>query len=222
MAICKDWHGIWLAFAGYALLMAMLFVPLFKHRHVSGKRKTCIPSPSSAPERAISAMPNSAQIVVVGSYVQDQAWFVERIPRPGETPARRRSTPGPAARVSIRRGQCAARRASAFIGAIGKDTSGDFAQGFAAKEKLPCRWQIRDDQPTATSSITVDASGQNQIAMIFGANEHLDPAFVRAQEDLFAQASTLLVQLENNLDAIAAALELAQRHGLTRVLNPHR
>jgi NHS family xanthosine MFS transporter len=32
-AICKDWHGIWLAFAGYALLMAILFVPLFKHRH---------------------------------------------------------------------------------------------------------------------------------------------------------------------------------------------
>ncbi|OOG57715.1 MFS transporter [Rhodanobacter sp. B05] len=32
-AICKDWHGIWLAFAGYALLMAILFVPLFRHRH---------------------------------------------------------------------------------------------------------------------------------------------------------------------------------------------
>jgi NHS family xanthosine MFS transporter len=31
--ICKDWHGIWLAFAGYALVMALLFVPLFKHRH---------------------------------------------------------------------------------------------------------------------------------------------------------------------------------------------
>ncbi|WP_426662338.1 nucleoside permease [Rhodanobacter aciditrophus] len=31
--ICKDWHGIWLAFAGYALVMAVLFVPLFRHRH---------------------------------------------------------------------------------------------------------------------------------------------------------------------------------------------
>ncbi len=34
IAICKDWHGIWLAFAAYALLMAILFVPLFRHRHV--------------------------------------------------------------------------------------------------------------------------------------------------------------------------------------------
>ncbi len=31
--ICKDWHGIWTAFALYALAMTMLFVPLFKHRH---------------------------------------------------------------------------------------------------------------------------------------------------------------------------------------------
>lgn len=29
----KDWHGIWLTFAIYALVMAVLFVPLFKHRH---------------------------------------------------------------------------------------------------------------------------------------------------------------------------------------------
>ena len=27
----------------------------------------------------------AAQVLVVGSYVQDQAWFVERFPRPGET-----------------------------------------------------------------------------------------------------------------------------------------
>ena len=29
----KDWHGIWIAFALYALATAVLFVPLFKHKH---------------------------------------------------------------------------------------------------------------------------------------------------------------------------------------------
>ncbi|HWU71124.1 MAG TPA: nucleoside permease, partial [Pseudoxanthomonas sp.] len=29
----KDWHGIWITFAVYALVMAILFVPLFKHKH---------------------------------------------------------------------------------------------------------------------------------------------------------------------------------------------
>jgi ribokinase len=56
--------------------------------------------------------------------------------------------------------------------------------------------------------------------MIFGANEHFDPAFVRAQDDLFAGAKTLLIQLENNLDALAAALDMGVRHGLTCIVNP--
>ena len=34
----KDWHGIWSAFALYALAMAVLFVPLFRHRHDAGAR----------------------------------------------------------------------------------------------------------------------------------------------------------------------------------------
>ena len=32
----KDWHGIWLAFAGYSLAMAVLFVLLFRYRHAPG------------------------------------------------------------------------------------------------------------------------------------------------------------------------------------------
>ena len=32
----KDWHGIWTTFALYALAMAVLFVPLFRHRHDRG------------------------------------------------------------------------------------------------------------------------------------------------------------------------------------------
>ena len=29
----KDWHNIWLAFAGYALVIAILFLILFRHKH---------------------------------------------------------------------------------------------------------------------------------------------------------------------------------------------
>ena len=32
----KDWHGIWLAFAGYSLAMAVLFMLLFRYRHAPG------------------------------------------------------------------------------------------------------------------------------------------------------------------------------------------
>lgn len=163
----------------------------------------------------------AAQVLIVGSYVQDQAWFVERFPRPGETLRANRYNTGPGGKGFNQAVACARQGvATTFIGAIGRDTFAEFAQQFARSENMPCRWQVRDDQPTATSSITVNARAENQIAMIFGANEHLDPAFVRAQDDLFAGAKILLLQLENNLDAIAAALELGERHGLTRILNP--
>ena len=36
VAICKNWQGIWLAFAAYALVMAILFVPLFKRTPMRG------------------------------------------------------------------------------------------------------------------------------------------------------------------------------------------
>jgi ribokinase len=163
----------------------------------------------------------SVQVLIVGSYVQDQAWFVERFPRPGETMRAHRYNTGPGGKgfnqaiASARQGV-----ATAFVGAIGRDTFGGFAQEFARDENLPCRWQVREDQPTAASSITVNAAAENQIALILGANEYLDVDFVRAQDDLFAGAKVLLLQLENNLDALAAALELGRRHGLVCVLNP--
>ena len=163
----------------------------------------------------------SSHVVVVGSYVQDQAWFVDRFPRPGETLRANRYNTGPGGKGFNQAVACARQGVpTAFIGALGKDTFAEFAKKFADGENMPCRWQIRDDQPTSTSSITVNAKAENQISMIFGANEHLDVAHVRAQDDLFAGAKMLLLQLENNLDALAAALEMGVKHQLTRILNP--
>jgi len=161
------------------------------------------------------------QVIIVGSYVQDQAWFVERFPRPGETMRANRYNTGPGGKGFNQAVACARQGVpTAFIGVLGRDTFAEYAKRFAADENMPCRWQIHDTQPTSTSSITVNAKAENQISMIFGANEHLDASFVRAQDDLFAGAKTLLIQLENNLDALQAALEIGAKHGLTRIMNP--
>ena len=40
----KDWHGIWLAFAGYALIVAVLFIVLFKHKHDPDSMRSLEPS----------------------------------------------------------------------------------------------------------------------------------------------------------------------------------
>jgi ribokinase len=160
-------------------------------------------------------------VVVVGSYVQDQAWFVDRFPRIGETLKAHRYNTGPGGKGFNQAVACLRQGApTAFIGALGNDTFAEYAKKFVADENMQCRWQMHDDWPTATSSITINPKGENQIALVLGANEHLDVDFVRKQDDLFSNAKAVLVQLENNLDAVDAALELGERHRLTRVMNP--
>jgi ribokinase len=163
----------------------------------------------------------STDVVVVGSYVQDQAWFVERFPRLGETLKAHRYNTGPGGKGFNQAVACLRQGVTtAFVGALGNDTFAEYAKKFVADENMPCRWQMHDDWPTATSSITINPKGENQIALVLGANEHLDVDFVRKQDDLFAGAKAVLVQLENNLDAVDAALELGERHKLVRVMNP--
>ncbi len=162
-----------------------------------------------------------ADVIVVGSYVQDQTWFVDRFPRPGETLRANRFNIGPGGKGFNQAIACSRQGvATAFVGAVGPDTFATYAKKFADDEKLECRWQIRGDYPTATAGIVVNAHAENQITLNLGANEHLDTAHVRAQDDLFAGAKILLIQLENNLDALKTALDLAKQHRVTRVFNP--
>ncbi|MEO5622376.1 MAG: ribokinase [Dokdonella sp.] len=166
-------------------------------------------------------MSEAAQVVVVGSYVQDHAWLTDRFPETGETRRARGFNTGPGGKGFNQAIACLRQGVpTAFIGAIGADHLGAIARQFAQAEGLSCRWQVCDDIPTAASSIVVNACGENLLVVNLGANEHLDPAFVRAQVDVFATAKILLLQLENNLDAVTAALELGARHRLLRVLNP--
>ena len=45
----KDWHGIWLAFAVYSLIVAALFMILFKHKHNPVTMRSLHPEPSVVP-----------------------------------------------------------------------------------------------------------------------------------------------------------------------------
>jgi ribokinase len=160
-------------------------------------------------------------VIVIGSYVQDHAWLTERFPATGETCRALGFNSGPGGKGFNQ--AIAAHRQGArvlFIGAIGDDTLGRVAQGFAREAGLACAWQIAENAPTAASSIIVDKRGCNQIVVSLGANERLDPAFLSGQREKIADARVLLLQLENNLDAITAAADLVRDLDVRLLLNP--
>lgn len=164
---------------------------------------------------------SDCQVVVVGSYVQDHAWLVDKFPQPGETRRARGFNTGPGGKGFNQAVACSRQDVSTlFIGAIGEDHLGTNARRFAESENMPCRWKILGDAFTSASSIVVDASGQNLIAVDLAANEQLGGEFVRAQTDAFTRAKILLTQLETDLDAVATALELGRAADLVCIMNP--
>jgi len=48
----KDWHSIWLTFAAYSLVIAVLFVLIFKHKHTPQETATEHPEPLLSVEQA--------------------------------------------------------------------------------------------------------------------------------------------------------------------------
>lgn len=162
-----------------------------------------------------------ARVVVVGSYNQDHAWRLDRFPQPGETRRGEGFATGPGGKGFNQAVACARQGVrTAFIAACGDDALGAGAQSLAAREGIDGRWQIQSQHATGTAAILLDASAQNEIVVALGANEHLGPDFIRAQTDAFGGAQILLAQGENNLDAVAAALEFGESRGLMCILNP--
>jgi ribokinase len=160
-------------------------------------------------------------VVVVGSYVQDHAWFCDAFPRDGESRRAHGFNTGPGGKGFNQAVACHRQGVdTVFIGAIGDDHLGGIARAFALAEGLDARWQIVPGAPTAASSILVDARGANRIAVNLGANERLAADFVRSQMAGIGDARIVLCQLENGLDAIAAALDVATVRGALRILNP--
>ncbi len=163
-------------------------------------------------------MDSKSGLLVVGSYVQDHVWQTERLPLAGETRRAHGFATAPGGK-GFNQAIAAHRQGASvqFVGAIGDDQLGRFAQAYAREEGLPCRWQVCANVPTAAAGIIVDDGGRNQILVALGANEHLDPEPLR---EAVASGSLLLLQLENNLDALRTLVSMAVEAQVPVQLNP--
>jgi ribokinase len=144
------------------------------------------------------------------------------IPRPGETLLGGRFATFPGGKGANQ--AAAAARLGArvtLVGRVGGDAFGEQMLRIVASEGIDTRFIGVDAQAaTGVALITVDAQGQNSIAVASGANFSLTAGHVRSAWDQLPQVDLLVMPLETPLETIQAAAQIAKERGSRVILNP--
>lgn len=164
----------------------------------------------------------TAHVTVVGSLNMDLVARTPRIPQPGETiiGGDFQTVPGG---KGANQAVAAARLGGevAMVGRLGEDA---FAQPLLQNLSVAGidHTFVMQDSGAATgvALIVVDDAGENSIVVASGANMRLSPADIDAAASSITTADVLLLQLENPLETVSRAAELACEHGVRVILNP--
>lgn len=162
-------------------------------------------------------MKQGISIAVVGSVNADYSVFMKKLPLPGETvlasdSGRFAGGKGLNQAVAIHR----AGGDVTFQFAIGDDDDGEFLTNFLTEQKVVFSRILDTGTATSKAFILVDQEGENQIAVVPGAN--YSP---QLKEQSFQDGPGLLVlQLEIGNDNNLVVAELAKKAGWKVVLTP--
>jgi ribokinase len=157
-------------------------------------------------------------IIVFGSINLDLVTRIERFPKPGETITGSSFAIYPGGKGANQ--ALAAARAGAkvrMVGAVGRDAFAEPALELLATAGVDLSGVERVDGATGCATILVDAAGENCIAVVAGANAHVNPAGV-ADEEL-TPTTLLVLQQEVPAGANATLVERAHRLGARTLLN---
>jgi len=160
--------------------------------------------------------------LVVGSLNLDLVVTPARAPAAGETVFAPRLDQFPGGKGGNQ--AVAAARLSTpvvMVGRVGPDAFGDRLLESLRADGIATHAVSRSATAgTGTAVITVDATGQNRIVVVPGANAEVTPEVVEAHDGLIASASVLLLQLEVPMEACQRAAELAAAAGVPVILDP--
>lgn len=159
-------------------------------------------------------------IVVLGSANMDLVATVDRAPGRGETVTGRDFSTVPGGKGANQ--ALAAARAGgdvAFLGAVGDDDFGRRITALLADAGIDVSGLAVADRPTGTAHITVDATGDNSIVVVPGANGTVTE-LTDAHRAAVDAADLLMLQLELPLPLVTAAARHARDRGVRAVLTP--
>jgi ribokinase len=161
----------------------------------------------------------AGRVVVVGSANVDLVWHGPRLPAPGET-----VTDGEFVQALGGKGANQAAAAAAlgaevhFVGCVGDDDHGRMVRADLEARGVECtELAAAVEVPTGVAVITVDARGENAIAVAPGANRLVA---VDAAARVIRPGDVVLGSLEIPLETVAAAVAAAVACNAPVIVNP--
>ena len=160
---------------------------------------------------------------MVGSANVDTTLRVPRAPQAGETVTGASITRHPGGK-GANQAWAATRLATApicLIARLGADEPGRWLRQRLTEAGLDDATISEDPAlPTGAAFITVEASGENRIVVVPGANEGLTPGALGAHHAALTSAGVLLLQLEIPLPTVTTAARMGREKGATVILDP--
>ncbi|TWS25293.1 ribokinase [Tsukamurella sputi] len=158
-------------------------------------------------------------VVVVGSVNLDAVTVCERFPQPGETVTGVSVAFGQGGKgANQARSAARAGASTVFAGAVGEDAAAETVLGSLAAAGVDVSLVARVTGSTGFANVTVDATGENHIVVVPGANGSVTVG--EATRAAIADADVLLLQLEIPLPAVIDAARAAREAGTVVLLNP--
>lgn len=157
--------------------------------------------------------------MVVGSVNLDLSFYVDDLPRIGETVAASNllySLGGKGANQAIAASNLGAR--VTLVATLGEDSNGDVAREFLLENGLDLEFvETVPDAPTGVASIVIGSRGDNMVTVALGANERMTTQQIETCP--MTNGDILVTQLEISREAVQASLVRAADSGATSILN---
>jgi ribokinase len=162
-----------------------------------------------------------AKIVVVGSLNMDLVASAPRIPVIGETIIGDAYFAEPGGK-GANQAYAAARLggAVAMLGLIGDDEFGRRMRDNLSAAGCDTSAVRAEPGSSGVALIFVSATGQNSIIVVPGANARLQPQHLLQGGDIMSGSTVALLQLENPVQTVLAAAQMARKSGALVILDP--
>jgi ribokinase len=153
--------------------------------------------------------------------MMDLTAYVDKVPEAGETLVGKQFTTGFGGKGANQAVMASLAGAKVyFVGQIGKDVFGDSLSKNFKDRGINDQYVLKDETPSGVAHIWVEASGENRIVIIPGANHNIDAVRAANAISEIDNLDIVIGQCEIKQEVTLAAFKAAKARGAITILNP--